>query len=93
MNDVSQPPPERIALTPKSPTPLCTMMSDGSLSINAAQIDPLELQRMLLSAAAQVSAEIYQRSMVAERMLSRIAQRFEGFDQETQQALEQLLSR
>jgi hypothetical protein len=86
---------EKPTLTPKVKPPLqpvCTLMSDCSLQFETnLQIGPLDLQRMLLSAAATLTARILQHSMVADRVLAKIAADFDGIDEETQRAIQQVL--
>jgi hypothetical protein len=88
--------PEKVTLTSRpevKPTPICTVMTDGSLKIEQSNISPLDLQRLLLSSAAHVTAQVLQRSMQGDRILAVISQRFEGFDEETEAAMRQHLGR
>lgn len=88
--------PDRPTLTPKikaEPQPLCTVMTDCSIRFESdLRVTPLDLQRMLLSAAANVTAQVMQRSMLSERLLAKISAGFDGLDDETQRAINTVLN-
>ena len=90
MLDDAQGSDDKTHLTPKAgaqPIPICTVMSDGSLKVQAPQIPLVELNRILLGAAGILTERTVQRAAAMERVLSSINQRFDGFDADTEQAI------
>jgi hypothetical protein len=87
---------EKPTLTPRpkiEPTPICTLMSDGSLKfLNDAPMNPIDLQRMLLSAAAVITARIAQHAALATNTLAAIRQDFQ-LNEETEHAIQNVLGR
>jgi len=84
--------PEKATLVPKpgaTPVPLCTVMSDGSMKINGA-VSAVELARVLLQAVAGLTERVMQRGIESDRLLLTIRQRYDGLDEETEQALNHL---
>jgi hypothetical protein len=85
---------DKVHLTPKveaQPIPVCTVMSDGSLKVQAAQIPLVELNRLLLSAAGILTERTVQRAASMERVLASVQRRFDGFDAETETAIATVL--
>lgn len=87
---------EKAPLTPKRKAeaqPVCTLMDDCSLRLIEpdARLNPLDLQRMLLSAAAHVTMQVMQHALLANRVLAGIQEKFDGFDEETVNAIRSVL--
>jgi len=96
-DDVHEPPrPDKGTVTPKPkavPRPICMLLSDCTITMEPdVQVNPMDLQRMLLSAAAHITAQIIQHSMLADRVVAKIAAEFDGFDDETEQAIKRVLN-
>jgi hypothetical protein len=94
MLDDAQGSDDKTHLTPKEqvqPIPVCTVMSDGSLKVQASQIPLVDLSRLLLSAAGVLTERTVQRAAAMERVLVSISQRFDGFDAETEKAIATVL--
>ena len=86
--------PEKPILTPKQidPIPVCTLMSDRSLKLEpGTQTNVLELQGLLLSAAASLATDVVRRAVTAEQMLASIKHRYDGLDPETAAAIDRVL--
>jgi hypothetical protein len=73
------------------PIPVCVVMSDGSLKVQAPQIPLVELHRVLLQAASILTERTVQRASAMERVLLSVHQRFDGFDDETAQSMAAVL--
>lgn len=81
---------EKISLTPKpgaQPIPLCTVMSDGQVKVQAPQIPLVELNQALLTASNIITGRLVQRAAAMERVIRSLQQRFDGFDPETEQLM------
>jgi len=84
---------DKTTLTEKpgtAPTPICTIMSDGSVRVTGAQVHAVDLLRVLLQALAGLTERCVTRGMESERLLLRIRDRYAGLDEETEQALSAL---
>jgi hypothetical protein len=92
-NDVStlpEPQPEKVTLTPKpqrQPVPVCTLFDNGYMKVEPTGVGLTELHRLLLGAAAQITERTLQRAVTMERVLVAVQRGFDGFDQETGQAI------
>jgi hypothetical protein len=73
MDDVIE---HKQTLTERRPTPVCTLMNDGSVQVEQDQIPLLTLQRMLLGAASNITASAVQRAANMERTLAMVQARF-----------------
>jgi hypothetical protein len=85
---------EKITLTPKpgaQPIPLCTVMSDGQVKVQAPQIPLVELNSALLQASSIITDRLVQRAAAMERVIRSVHMRFDGFDPETEQAIAAVL--
>jgi len=94
-NDVETPePPDKVTLTPRpqrQPVPVCTLYDTGQFRVEPGTVGLLELYRLLLGAAAQITDRTLQRAVAMERVLATVQQRFQGFDPETAEAIAAVL--
>jgi hypothetical protein len=72
---------EKPTLTPRPappvPTPICTLMSDRSLKLEpGAATNLMELQSLLLSAAAMLTLDVVRRAQTSEQLLFSIQAKF-----------------
>jgi hypothetical protein len=90
MDDEDGGPEKKISLTPKpgaQAIPLCTVMSDGQVKVQAPQIPLIELNGALLTASGIITERLVQRAAAMERVIRSLQQRFDGFDPETEQMM------
>jgi hypothetical protein len=88
MNDVAEP---KLVATPKPPMPICTLLSDGSIQVEQEQISMLDMQRMLLVAAGNITGRVMQRAAGLERTLTGVYARY-SFNEETDRVIRSALS-
>jgi hypothetical protein len=88
------PPNDKTRLTPKpkpDPTPVGELLSDGTLRVVVENLNPLEAQRLLLNASVHITAQFAQQNMLSLRVLSVVRAKFDGFDEETERAMNVVL--
>lgn len=97
LDDVQEPPPppDKTTLTPKEqpkPLPVVTVLSDGTIRVDNAEVGLGQVYSLLLNAAAGITGHAINRAMTLERMLATIRTRFDGFDDETLAAINRALA-
>lgn len=89
----SDPPKATLSPRPEAkPVPICTVMSDGSIQVVGKGIGAVELNRLLLATAAAVTDRAVTQAVALQRVLAMINSRFDGFDEETAQAIASVLN-
>jgi hypothetical protein len=95
LDNTADPPNDKTRLTPKpkpEPTPVGELLSDGTFRVGAdTTANPLEVQRLLLNASVHITAQFAQQNMLALRVLAVVRAKFDGFDEETERAMNVVL--
>ena len=89
------PPPDKVTLTPKDlpkPTPVVTVLSDGTIRMDARDVGLGQVYGLLMNGAAGITAHTINKAMRLERMLITIRDRFDGWDEETLEAINRALA-
>lgn len=80
-------PESRIPVTPKAAPALVTLMADGSLTVLQDNVALLDVQRLLLTAAATITERTISRAAHMERVLAGLQARYDGFGEDMDRAI------